>query len=74
MEFVWAESHESLDYDNWETGEPNNDDVEEDCVHMVGGSFLWNEASCNRANRATYFSFPCTLSTQFKLNTVLISL
>jgi len=46
--FVWAESHEAVDYANWRPGEPNNDD-NEDCVEMgwnSDGAFGWNDKHC----------------------------
>jgi len=46
--FVWAESHEAVDYANWRPGEPNNDD-NEDCVEIgwnSDGVLGWNDEHC----------------------------
>jgi len=49
--FVWAESHESADYNNWASNEPDNGHGSEDCVQMNGrpqDQFEWNDLSCDR--------------------------
>ena len=49
--FRWAESHQMLEYGNWNAGQP--DDAEyydgEDCVHISGKSghnYKWNDLHC----------------------------
>merc|ERR1712198_685701 len=49
--FRWAESHQMLEYSNWNAGQP--DDAEyydgEDCVHISGKSghnYKWNDLHC----------------------------
>merc|ERR1712219_4534 len=62
--FVWAESHESLDYNNWAPGEPNNDKGGEDCVHMDSAEQLqWNDISCDSV-RETGFHALCQLNSK----------
>ncbi|KAM6168132.1 low affinity immunoglobulin epsilon Fc receptor [Erethizon dorsatum] len=43
-EFIWMDGS-SVDYSNWQPGEPNNADQGEDCV-MILGSGKWNDAFC----------------------------
>merc|ERR1712098_715195 len=48
-DFVWAESHQSVDYTNWHPGQPDNGSGDEDCVHIIGrqeDQFSWNDVPC----------------------------
>ena len=48
--FEWADGSNSL-YRQWNTGEPNNADLGEDCAH-TSGQPEWNDQSCT-------FSWSC---------------
>ena len=48
--FKWAETNQAPEYENWQTGEPNNENDNEDCVmttHVDDGSFKWYDVPCN---------------------------
>ncbi|KAK7494791.1 hypothetical protein BaRGS_00013918 [Batillaria attramentaria] len=43
-EYVWSTTRKLPDYTNWRDGEPNNSGGHEDCVTLVAGGGLWNDA------------------------------
>ena len=45
--FVWADGSSST-YRNWYSGEPNDVEGNEDCVHIYGTEY-WNDLSCTHA-------------------------
>ena len=63
--FVWAESHESVDYNNWASSQPDDSGNAEDCVHISGTNdhqFGWNDLECDRADA---FDLPVHAVCQF---------
>ena len=47
--FMWAESHQVLEYSNWNSGEPNNFFGIEDCVFKVKADPLTPHNPCSES-------------------------
>ncbi|XP_047200502.1 macrophage mannose receptor 1 [Hippoglossus stenolepis] len=47
-QYLWMD-HSPVTYTHWASGEPNNANGEEQCVHMNRHQGGWNDANCGRA-------------------------
>ena len=48
--YVWAESHQVVEYSNWNAGEPNDTLNNEDCVLKYPGGEGWNDTICTSSS------------------------
>lgn len=52
--WVWVDGTPLETYGFWQDGEPNNADMEEDCVEISREASAWNDVPCSRL-----FSWVC---------------
>ncbi|KAL8582533.1 hypothetical protein ACOMHN_066797 [Nucella lapillus] len=56
--FRWSD-HSPLDYLAWNSGEPNNENDEEDCAELTTATGKWNDISCISRDSAGERGFVC---------------
>lgn len=47
--FFWMGHDEPISFNDWANGEPNNYNLNEDCIELkfVGGTWKWNDTACD---------------------------
>ena len=58
--FSWISDNSRITYDNWHSGEPNNNGggKEEDCVRMSARNGKWNDVICSKETAKTICQKP----------------